>query len=68
MRYYRESFFRDLLGRMPLNEQRRTFSASSYATFDVFLSYNINDKDVVRGIYYMLTRMNLKVYVGSSTE
>jgi hypothetical protein len=63
MRYYRESFFRDLLGRMPLNEQRRTFSASSYATFDVFLSYNINDKDVVRGIYYMLTRMNLKVYV-----
>lgn len=48
---------------MPLNEQQRTFSASSYETFDVFLSYNINDKIVVRGIYYMLAKMGYKVYV-----
>ena len=36
--------------RMPINEQQRTFSAGSNELFDVFLSYNINDKDVVKGI------------------
>ena len=28
-----------------------------------FLSYNIYDKDVVKGIYYVLTKMGFKVYV-----
>jgi len=63
MRYYREGYFKELVAGMPLNEQQRTFSASSYETFDVFLSYNINDKIVVRGIYYMLAKMGYKVYV-----
>ena len=34
-----------------------------YELFDVFLSYNINDKDVVKGIYYVLKNMGFKVYV-----
>ena len=58
-----EGYFKELVAGMPLNEQQRTFSASSYETFDVFLSYNINDKIVVRGIYYLLTKMGYKVYV-----
>lgn len=48
---------------MPINEQQRTFSANSYESFDIFLSYNINDKDVVKGIYYVLKGMGFKVYV-----
>ena len=30
MRYYREGYFKELVAGMPLNEQQRTFSASSY--------------------------------------
>lgn len=63
MRYYREGYFKEIMASIPLNEQQRTFSASSHETFDVFISYNINDKIVVRGIYYMLTKMGYKVYV-----
>lgn len=48
---------------MSIIEQRRTFSASSNESFDIFLSYNINDKDVVKGIYYVLKGMGFKVYV-----
>ena len=48
---------------MPINEKQRTFSAGSNELFDEFLSYNINDKDVVKGIYYVLKNMGFKVYV-----
>lgn len=61
--YFRERYFRDIVSGMSLNEQQRTFTSSIYETFDVFLSYNINDKDVVRGIYCVLKNMGLKVYV-----
>lgn len=50
-----------------LNESQRTFSkqASRDLTtiFDIFVSYNISDKDIVRGIYNTLTKMGFKVYV-----
>lgn len=52
--YSRESYFKDVVARMPINEQQRIFSAGSNELFDIFLSYNINDKDVVKGIYYVL--------------
>ena len=61
--YSRESYFNGIVARMPINEQQRTFSAGSNELFDVFLSYNINDKDVVKGIYYVLKNMGFKVYV-----
>ena len=46
--YSRESYFKDVVARMPINEQQRIFSAGSNELFDIFLSYNINDKDVVK--------------------
>ena len=61
--YSRESYFKGVVSRMPIIEQQRTFSAGSNELFDVFLSYNINDKDVVKGIYYVLKNMGFKVYV-----
>lgn len=61
--YSRESYFKGIVARIPINEQQRTFSAGSNELFDVFLSYNINDKDVVKGIYYVLKNMGFKVYV-----
>lgn len=61
--YSRESYFKGIVARMPINEQQRTFSASSNELFDIFLSYNINDKNVVKGIYYVLKKMGFKVYV-----
>ena len=61
--YSRESYFKGIVARMPIHEQQRTFSAGSNELFDVFLSYNINDKDVVKGIYYVLKNMGFKVYV-----
>ena len=61
--YFRESYFKDIVTRMPINEQRRIFTASLNESFDIFLSYNIYDKDVVKGIYYVLTKMGFKVYV-----
>ena len=48
--YSRESYFKGVVARMPINEKQRTFSAGSNELFDEFLSYNINDKDVVKGI------------------
>lgn len=59
--YSRESYFKGVVARMPINEQQRTFSAGSNELFDVFLSYNINDN--VKGIYYVLKNIGFKVYV-----
>ena len=61
--YSRENYFKGVVSRMPIIEQQRTFSAGLNELFDVFLSYNINDKDVVKGIYYVLKNMGFKVYV-----
>lgn len=63
MQYLNESYFRNVFGNLSLNERQQTFSANDYETFDVFISYNIHDKEVVRGIYYFLKKKGYKVYV-----
>lgn len=69
MAYYSESFFRDYRN----NESEYTFKAQineargsrDWTTFDIFLSYNIKDKNVIEGIYLFLTKMGKKVYLES---
>lgn len=55
MKYFSESFFRGITSRIPLHEQRMFSEAVQRAPidkqFDVFLSYNISDLNVVKGIY-----------------
>lgn len=56
MKYFSEAYFRNIAYSTPLYEQR-TYSdnlqgASLYKQFDIFLSYNISDLNVVKGIYY----------------
>ncbi|MGB3466546.1 MAG: toll/interleukin-1 receptor domain-containing protein [Cyclobacteriaceae bacterium] len=66
MPLYTEGYFRNLYER-----NRRTFSESyepkvqmrESATFDIFLSHNYLDKEVVRGIFIELSRKGFKVYV-----
>ena len=67
MDFYRESYFRDITAQTSILEQR-TFSADSVhapmdSKFDVFLSYNINDIEVVKGIYYYLKKKGVRVYL-----
>lgn len=67
MKYFSESYFRNIANTTPLNEQR-TFSEGIKGApldkhFDVFLSYNISDLNVVKGIYYVLSKMGLQVYL-----
>ena len=67
MEYYTEQFFKDYSNRMPLVESRE-FSDNVKDTplstqFDVFLSYNICDLNVVKGIFYYLSKKGLKVYL-----
>lgn len=63
IKYYSEDFFRRIVGALPINEQQRTFSSRMEETFDIFISYNINDQKVVRGIYFFLKELGFKVYV-----
>lgn len=72
MEYYSEDYFKRTAGRLELFEQR-TFSAGVRhapltTVFDVFLSYNINDKEVVEGIFYVLSKKGLKVYLDSIVD
>ena len=50
-----------------MNESQRTFSTTAgrdiNTKFDIFISYNINDKEIIRGVYNELTEMGFKVYV-----
>ena len=67
MKYFSEAYFRNIAYSTPLYEQR-TYSdnlqgASLYKQFDIFLSYNISDLNVVKGIYYTLSKMGLQVYL-----
>lgn len=69
MAYLTEEYFRNIAGRMTLNEQR-VFTDTRRATdpidryYDVFLSYNIQDKTVIMGLYYQLTHyFGLTVYL-----
>lgn len=68
MEFLTESYFRREASRIELFEQR-SFSdrarrdTSATAKFDVFLSYNIADIEVVKNIFYVLTKLGLKVYL-----
>ena len=65
MAYYTEAHFRNY--RANLNESQRTFSARARTdlnmVFDIFISYNINDKAIITGVYNELTERGFKVYV-----
>jgi hypothetical protein len=63
MKIFTESFFKDSLARIPIYERQRSFSEGDSATFDVFLSYNIADMEIVRGIYFYLKSKGLRVYL-----
>ena len=68
MDFFSESYFKQAASRMGQYEQRE-FSArvrrdtSMTAKFDVFLSYNIADIEVVMNIFYVLSKKGLKVYL-----
>lgn len=65
MAYFTESHFRNY--RENLNENQRTFSYTARndvnTKFDIFISYNFNDRVVIKGVYNELTEMGFKVYV-----
>lgn len=65
MAYFTESHFRYY--RENLNDSQRLFryaaSGDDSTKFDIFISYNFNDQDVIRGVYNELTEMGFKVYV-----
>ena len=67
MEYFSEQDFRDNTRWLPATEQRKIeyydSHVSSSTSFDVFLSYNIADLAVVRGIYHALSKEGLKVYL-----
>ena len=72
MDFYRESYFKDITARTSILEQR-TFSADSVRApletkFDVFLSYNINDIEVVKGIYYYFSTFGLSTASNTSKQ
>ena len=70
MEYFTESHFKYY--RASLNESQRTFSFTANrdinTKFDIFISYNINDKEIVHGVYNELTEMGFKVYVDFITD
>ena len=65
MAYYTEAYFRNYPER--LNENQRAFSSSARSNletkFDIFISYNIHDKTIIRGLYNELTELGYRVYV-----
>lgn len=65
MAFFTESYFRDYKDN--LNESQRTFSSRANrdtdTKFDIFISYNINDKAIIKGVYNALTELGFKVYV-----
>lgn len=66
-RYFSESYFKNFSSR--LNEsQQREFSdhvadSSVDTKFDIFLSYNFEDRAIVRGVYLWLRKLGFKVYL-----
>lgn len=67
MDYFSEQDFRDSTRWFSLSEQRSQINyevnAPLSTNYDVFLSYNIADIQVVKGIYYALKKEGLKVYL-----
>lgn len=64
--YFTEKYFQGITANIT-ESVSRYFSRSKNlivdSTFDVFLSYNIQDIDVVLGIYYLLRKKRLTVYL-----
>lgn len=60
-------YLRDSGRRYPINDQVRHFSSLGGIPinhkFDIFLSHSYLDKDVISGIYHLLMKFNLDVYV-----
>lgn len=67
MEFFSEQYFLEQKQTISINEQRmfsaRVQNTSSETWFDIFLSYNISNLDVVKAIYYVLTKQELKVYL-----
>lgn len=67
MEFFSEQYFLEQARIIPIYEQRnfsaRVQDARLDTQFDVFLSYNIKNIDVVKAIYYVLTKKGLKVYL-----
>ena len=63
--FYTESYFSGVSARMSFIDRLGydNPSVSSNTHFDVFLSYNIKDMQVVKGIYYYLRKMGVSVYL-----
>lgn len=67
MPYFSESYFRNYSSNLT-EARRRVYSdhsserSSSY-DFDVFLSYNFEDRLLVKGVYHWLREAGLKVYL-----
>ena len=63
MAYFTESHFRYY--RENLNESQRTFRYTARndvnTKFDIFISYNFNDRVLITGVYNELTEMGFKV-------
>lgn len=64
---FSETHFRDVYNDLNYTEKAYYDNAnkSTEALFDVFLSYNINDQVVVKGIYYSLRKKGFSVYLDS---
>lgn len=64
MQYFSESYFRTMASNL---FEARAFSrkaeTNEYVKFDIFLSYNINDKSVVKGIFADLESKGYRVYL-----
>lgn len=68
MDFFSESYFKQAASRIELFEQRGFSDRASHdrslnARFDVFLSYNISDIEVVKNIFFVLSKKGLKVYL-----
>lgn len=68
MEFYTELYFKRAASRIEMFEKkdlsnRARRDTSPTARFDVFLSYNIADIEVVKAIFYVLTKQGLKVYL-----
>lgn len=68
MEFLSETYFKQAASHIELFEQRNYSyqvkqDRSMTAKFDVFLSYNIADIEVVKSIFYVLSKKGLKVYL-----
>lgn len=67
MRYFSESYFKHFVSRLNETQQREFCShkiePSVDTKFDIFLSYNFEDRAIVKGVYLWLRSKGFKVYL-----